>query len=847
MTAAVANGVFNIGVGDTSAGGDALTYNFQDSDTIYLNVQVATKVDALCTGGSEVFETLNPRTRVVASGYAINSDRLDGFNAGANASGTMIPVVASDTLTLAGVNPQINAAGTNTLTLQGGAGTGAIQFFSSNNYLTSTTFRMAGMVSANALQMTATPTQAVNFSLAALGPAIQLGAASGTYIGINTSGTFNGDYLEFENNSSTVFNVASSGQLTIGTSTNVAGALLNIATSTNIFTVLTNGNVGIGTTIPGGQLAVAANGVPTADQVTISNLGFPINTSGTNNLQLTYVGGNTGAIESGGERISITPGSGAQSTWNGLRIVAATTTVNTVTMNGLKFDSLGAGGAGLERAIFVDTGWDTAFAAAGVPGQRASSSLIRLGQLLAGGNVLGTFLSVNQTTSTGADFLNFQLASSSIFKVASSGAVVIGTSTPVGQLAVVAPAVPTADQVTISNLGFPINTSGTNNLQLTYVGGNATSIESGAQRISFTPGSGAGSTWNALRVVAATTTLNTVTMNGLKFDSVGAGGVGLERAVFVDTGWDTAFAAAGVPGQRATSSLVRLGQFLSGGNVAGTYLSINEATSTGADFMNFQLASSSIFKVASSGAVIIGTSTPFSATTTALTVCPLRTSTSTCTFSVTATTGTVMWVGSTNNATTGVSIIAKGKVLTATNDFGEYINVVGSDTDYGVGDLLSIASSGSNLFQKSATPYDPQIAGAITDSAGFIGGSDNGNGSNVIALAGRIPVKVTGVNGPIAIGDYITSSNIPGYGMRATQPGRVVGVAMQVFNGTDANTTGTVMIFVNPGWAPGSLTSASSSTSANLSIDSPLQQFFGIVASVGNTVQSFIRASIIAV
>ncbi len=257
MSATVANGVFDIGVGDTSAGGDALTYDFQDSNTVYLNVQVATLVDPTCTGGSEVFETLSPRERVVASGYAINSYSVDGYSASTNASGTMIPVIASDTLTLAGVNPEINATGTNTLTLQGGAGTGAIQFFSANNYITSSTFRVAGMVSANMLQMAVAPTQSANASLISLGQLpIKNGVASGTFIGINTSGTYNGDYLEFENNSSTVLEVASSGQLTIATTTNISNSLFYIATSSNIFTVMSNGDIGIGTSSPSTQLQV---------------------------------------------------------------------------------------------------------------------------------------------------------------------------------------------------------------------------------------------------------------------------------------------------------------------------------------------------------------------------------------------------------------------------------------------------------------------------------------------------------------------------------------------------------------------------------------------------------------
>ena len=42
MTINVKNGVFNAAVGDVSQSGDLLNYNFQDSDAIYLNTEVAT-------------------------------------------------------------------------------------------------------------------------------------------------------------------------------------------------------------------------------------------------------------------------------------------------------------------------------------------------------------------------------------------------------------------------------------------------------------------------------------------------------------------------------------------------------------------------------------------------------------------------------------------------------------------------------------------------------------------------------------------------------------------------------------------------------------------------------------
>src|SRR3989338_9635859 len=48
MAINVKNGVFNAALGDTTAGGDLLDFNFQDNDTIFLNVEVATKVGADC-------------------------------------------------------------------------------------------------------------------------------------------------------------------------------------------------------------------------------------------------------------------------------------------------------------------------------------------------------------------------------------------------------------------------------------------------------------------------------------------------------------------------------------------------------------------------------------------------------------------------------------------------------------------------------------------------------------------------------------------------------------------------------------------------------------------------------
>ena len=100
MTVNVKNGVFNVGIGDASAGGDTLDYNFQDNDTIYLGVDVATKVGGTCAGGDEVFERLTPRQRIDSSGFAINASTVGGFTPSQTATGNQIPVLSSSVLSV---------------------------------------------------------------------------------------------------------------------------------------------------------------------------------------------------------------------------------------------------------------------------------------------------------------------------------------------------------------------------------------------------------------------------------------------------------------------------------------------------------------------------------------------------------------------------------------------------------------------------------------------------------------------------------------------------------------------------------------------------------------------------
>jgi hypothetical protein len=76
---------------------------------------------------------------------------------------------------------------------------------------------------------------------------------------------------------------------------------------------------------------------------------------------------------------------------------------------------------------------------------------------------------------------------------------------------------------------------------------------------------------------------------------------------------------------------------------------------------------------------------------------------------------------------------------------------------------------------------------------------DYNNGFRPVALAGRVPVKISFENGDIKKGDYLTSSSIPGKAAKANKQGRVIGISLESAT-QDSNKT-QVMLLINPHWA----------------------------------------------
>ncbi|MDE2589496.1 MAG: hypothetical protein KGL95_07500, partial [Patescibacteria group bacterium] len=120
-----------------------------------------------------------------------------------------------------------------------------------------------------------------------------------------------------------------------------------------------------------------------------------------------------------------------------------------------------------------------------------------------------------------------------------------------------------------------------------------------------------------------------------------------------------------------------------------------------------------------------------------------------------------------------------------------YITIKGKGiTD---GSVISFSSTGYVL---SKLAYDALMIGVVTTTPAVAIVEDTSNSYPVVS-SGNTYVNVTGESGMIKKGDLITTSQTPGYGMKADRSGYVVGTALQDFPGKSINDIGKIAVAVN--------------------------------------------------
>jgi len=150
------------------------------------------------------------------------------------------------------------------------------------------------------------------------------------------------------------------------------------------------------------------------------------------------------------------------------------------------------------------------------------------------------------------------------------------------------------------------------------------------------------------------------------------------------------------------------------------------------------------------------------------------------------------------NNTYSSNFYAKDSISISNFDLAEDYKV--SDTSIIAGDVVSMAKSGGILVDRTSEAYSNNVLGVISTSPGLklsdwnLSEEDRKN-MRPVALAGRVPVKVSTENGNIEIGDYLVPATKPGYAMKQCgtkycNPGISIGRALEGFtynNGGDSN------------------------------------------------------------
>ncbi|MGA2624987.1 MAG: hypothetical protein ABSF91_14100 [Bacteroidota bacterium] len=118
-------------------------------------------------------------------------------------------------------------------------------------------------------------------------------------------------------------------------------------------------------------------------------------------------------------------------------------------------------------------------------------------------------------------------------------------------------------------------------------------------------------------------------------------------------------------------------------------------------------------------------------------------------------------------------------------DFAESIEAIGHPLEYEPGDVLVISQSKNRTVEKSASAYSALVAGIYSTKPGVLATEhhidDKLDNEIPLAIVGIVPCKLSAENGSIEIGDLLTTSNTPGYAMKATEPkiGTILGKALE--------------------------------------------------------------------
>jgi hypothetical protein len=139
----------------------------------------------------------------------------------------------------------------------------------------------------------------------------------------------------------------------------------------------------------------------------------------------------------------------------------------------------------------------------------------------------------------------------------------------------------------------------------------------------------------------------------------------------------------------------------------------------------------------------------------------------------------------TGNAHVSGNLTVDGIINAKYQDVAEWVP---SSEQIPAGAVVVLDSTKSNHVTKSTQSYDTRVAGVISEQPGITLG-ESGAGKVLVATTGRVRVKVDATRAPIQIGDLLVTSDITGVAMKSVpvnlggvqlhRPGTLIGKALE--------------------------------------------------------------------
>jgi hypothetical protein len=129
--------------------------------------------------------------------------------------------------------------------------------------------------------------------------------------------------------------------------------------------------------------------------------------------------------------------------------------------------------------------------------------------------------------------------------------------------------------------------------------------------------------------------------------------------------------------------------------------------------------------------------------------------------------------------------ITGGNIQAKYQDVAEWVP---SGTTLPAGTVVVLDATRNNHVTMSLKAYDTRVAGVVSAQPGITLG-EGGEGRSLVATTGRVRVKVDATRAPIAIGDLLVTSDVPGVAMKSVpvdlggtmihRPGTIMGKALE--------------------------------------------------------------------